>query len=163
MKITLFHHLNPMTIRPYISDDKDALMNLFRLNTPDFFSPSEEAEFAHFLDQPVEHYYVVELNSLIVGCGGFAFDDPHTGVICWDMIHPDYHGKGIGKALLQYRIDEIRKFHDIHYIVVRTSQLVYRFYEKSGFELKQVVKDYWAKGYDLYRMEMKTHPLTPSL
>ena len=152
-----------MTIRPYTASDKAALINLFRLNTPGFFSPTEEAEFVHFLDHPIEHYYVVELNNDIVGCGGYAFDDPHTAVICWDMIHPDYHGKGIGKALLQYRLDEIRQFEDIHHIVVRTSQIVYRFYEKSGFKVKQVEKDYWAKGFDLYRMEMITHPLAPSL
>lgn len=147
-----------MTIRNFLPEDKDALIHLFRLNTPEFFSPEEESEFLHFIDSPVEHYYVVEIDNHVVGCGGFAFDDPHTGVICWDMIHPDYHGQGIGKSLLEYRIDEIRKFQDINSIIVRTSQLVYRFYEKSGFEVKQIVKDYWAKGFDLYRMEMITPP-----
>ena len=38
-------------------------------------------------------------------------------------------------------------------ITVRTSQLAFGFYEKRGFELKGIEKDYWAEGFDLYRME----------
>ena len=38
-------------------------------------------------------------------------------------------------------------------ITVRTSQLVYKYYEKFGFQTKEIIKDFWAKGYDLYRME----------
>jgi len=40
-------------------------------------------------------------------------------------------------------------------MTVRTSQFVYGFYEKHGFELKKVVKNYWAQGFDLYDMEYK--------
>jgi ribosomal protein S18 acetylase RimI-like enzyme len=32
--------------------------------------------------------------------------------------------------------------------------LVYPFYEKHGFELIEIVQDYWSRGFDLYRMEL---------
>jgi ribosomal protein S18 acetylase RimI-like enzyme len=39
-------------------------------------------------------------------------------------------------------------------IIVRTSQLAYKFYQKVGFELEKTEKDFWAKGFDLYQMKM---------
>ncbi|EMR01507.1 hypothetical protein ADICEAN_03364 [Cesiribacter andamanensis AMV16] len=47
----------------------------------------------------------------------------------------------------------LRQHPEVATIVVRTSQLVYRFYEKGGFTLKEVVQEYWAPGFDLYYME----------
>lgn len=43
----------------------------------------------------------------------------------------------------------------IKFIVVRTTQLVYGFYEKRSFKLEKVEKDYWAKNYDFYQMQLK--------
>ena len=38
-------------------------------------------------------------------------------------------------------------------IEVRTSQFADKFYEQFGFVTKEVINDYWAKGFDLYRMD----------
>lgn len=143
-------------IRPYTLSDKGKLMELLRLNTPAYFDPSEEKDFLDYLDHHVDHYFVVEDESTIVGCGGFNFAEDRKSVrISWDIIHPAVQGKGWGSKLTKYRIDKIREHPEVEVIIVRTTQLVCRFYEKLGFELKEVVKDYWAKGFDLYRMELK--------
>ncbi len=42
---------------------------------------------------------------------------------------------------------------EIDRITVRTSQVAYQFYQKQGFILKSIKKDYWAKGFDMYAME----------
>ncbi len=64
------------------------------------------------------------------------------------------HGKGIGKDLLDYRINQIMSRKKYSQIVVRTSQLAYKFYEKFGFVLKEVDKNFWEQGLDLYLMEV---------
>ena len=79
-------------IRPYKPADRSSVLALVRLNTPEYFHPSEEEDLSFYLESSVQT------------------------------------------------------------LIVRTSQLVYRFYEKQGFELEKVVKDYWAEGYDLYLM-----------
>lgn len=108
----------------------------------------------HYLAHEIEHYYVVSYNGAVVGCGGFNFSkDKSVGIISWDILHPDYQGKGLGSKLLNFRVARLRELAHIQAISVRTSQLVYRFYEKLGFKLLEVVKDYWAPGYDMYRME----------
>ena len=70
------------------------------------------------------------------------------------MIHPDFHGKGIGTQLTLHRLNEIRKTSRVNLVQVRTSQLAYQFYEKVGFKLEKVEKDFWAKGFDLYQMQL---------
>jgi ribosomal protein S18 acetylase RimI-like enzyme len=141
-------------IRTYSSADKIQLMDLMRLNTPNYFAESEILDLDHYLDHELELYYVVELNSVLVGGGGINFDNSQKQAkISWDIIHPDFQGQGIGKRLLEYRLEIIKKIDDIDQIIVRTSQLTTGFYQKNGFELLEIKKDYWAKGFDLYRME----------
>ena len=144
-----------MKIRPYTPADNESIINLLRLNTPKYFAPEEEADLKHYLSNEIDFYFVAEENNKIIGCGGINIvDNGKTARISWDIIHPEYQGKGIGGELTQYRIDRIKEIPGIEAIVVRTSQLVYPFYQKFGFEVKEVVKDYWAEGIDMYVMEL---------
>lgn len=145
-----------ITIREYEPTDKDAVINLIRLNIPKYFAPTEETDLNYYLDHERELYYVLLFDGQIVGCGGINFEDNKTtGKINWDILHPQYQGKSLGSQLLKYRIEKIKVIDSIQKITVRTSQLAYKFYEKQGFELNEVKEDYWAKGFDLYRMEYK--------
>ena len=142
-------------IRPYEKSDKAYVINLFRLNTPNYFSSEEEDDLIYFLENEREQYYVVEINKEIVGCGGFNISEDKTaGIICWDIVHPNFQGKSIGRNLLNYRITQIKNVKSIRKITVRTSQLVYQFYEKQGFEIVEIVEDYWSKDFHLYRMDL---------
>lgn len=145
-----------MIIRPYTPADDDAILELLRLNTPRYFAESEEADLLDYLSNHIDHYYIVEIDGSIMGCGGFnRAADGKSGVLSWDIIHPDSQGKGVGSALAQHRIDAMREL-GVENIGVRTSQQAYKFYEKMGFILKEFVKDYWAPGFDLYDMDLKT-------
>ncbi|MBD9179100.1 MAG: GNAT family N-acetyltransferase [Odoribacter splanchnicus] len=145
-----------ITIREYEPTDKSAVINLIRLNTPRYFAPEEEADLSRYLDSERELYYVLLFNEKIVGCGGINFADyKTTGRISWDIFHPQYQGKSLGTQLLKYRIGKLKSFGGIQKITVRTSQVAYKFYEKQRFELIEIKKDYWAKGFDMYRMEYK--------
>ncbi len=143
-------------IKPYSLSFKQDLIHLIRLNTPRYFDPSEEIELIKYLDGETEDYYVVEEDGEIIGCGGINYEpEKKTAVISWDIIHPDYQGKGIGKELLKFRINKIKEKNEHAQIIVRTSQFTFKFYEKAEFKLMEIVKDYWAKGIDLYYMELK--------
>lgn len=143
-----------MIIRNYNPTDKLTLLRIIRDNTPAYFAQEEEQDFSDYLDNEVEAYFVVETDGKIVGCGGVNFDENKTiGIISWGMIHPDYHGKKLGGALLQYRLDFLKNTESVKRITVRTSQFVYKFYEKYGFQLIESKKDFWAPGIDMYYME----------
>ena len=144
-------------IREYSESDKPAVIKLLQLNSPEYFDASEAVDFTDYLDNIREDYFVVLRKSKIVGAGGINyFPDKNTARISWDMIHPEYQGKGVGKELIQYRIDLIKaSSKNIELIVVRTSQMTYKFYRKMGFVLEKIEKDFWAKDFDLYQMIMK--------
>ncbi|SEA20432.1 GNAT family N-acetyltransferase [Psychroflexus halocasei] len=142
-------------IRKYLNSDKPKIIELLRKNTPQYFDSSEEKDFEYYLDNEIEDYFVCEVNSEIIGAGGINyFTEQNLARISWDMIDPNSQGNGIGKKLTQYRINHLKEKENIELIVVRTTQLVCKFYEKMGFELEKVEKDFWAKGFDLYQMEM---------
>lgn len=143
-------------IRPYKSSDKERLVELLRLNTPAYFAPEEESDYLQYLDHLIESYYVVEEDGVVLGCGGINYvEEGRVARISWDIIHPDSQGKGLGSKLTEFRISKIRENPEVERISVRTTQLVSAFYERLGFKLVEIKPDFWAKGFDLYRMEMQ--------
>ena len=143
-----------MIIRKHTNSDRTRIIELLRLNTPQYFSPSEEEDLIDYLDNHADNYFVVEDDNIIVGCGGFNLsEDGEIGKISWDIFDPKSQGLGFGGALTKFRIQKIKEIDGVRTISVRTSQLVYPFYEKFGLKLREVVKDYWAKGFDLYRLD----------
>jgi ribosomal protein S18 acetylase RimI-like enzyme len=141
-------------IRPYELSDTSALLAIIDLHTPTFFAPSEKEEFVKYLEKEIEDYFVIEINGKVIGAGGINyFADDKKARISWDMIHPDFQGQGLGAKLLKHRIEIIKRNPEIKKIIVRTSQLVFSFYQKNGFALKSIEKDFWDQGFDLYLME----------
>ena len=148
--------MSKFSIRPYTEIDQNRILAIFQLNTPEFFSQEEESDLIQYLKSETEEYFVIEDEGQVIGCGGINYENDFTmGIISWDIIHPEYQGKGVGGQLLKHRLDLLKSNTSIQKIIVRTSQIVFRFYEKAGFELKEVKTDYWAKGFDLYHMEIQ--------
>lgn len=145
-----------MIIRPYTPADDESIITLLRLNMPKYFAQEEEQDLRDYFANHIDRYFVVEDNGNIIGSGGINITNKgKNAALSWDIIHPNYQGKGIGSQLTQHRLDVIKSHEGIENISVRTSQLVYKFYEKFDFVLQEIVKDYWADGIDMYRMEME--------
>jgi N-acetylglutamate synthase-like GNAT family acetyltransferase len=143
-----------MQIREYHLNDKEALLNLFDLNCPAYFSPEERSDLEKYLKHEREDYFIIELDGKVVAGGGINIQkEKNKGVLSWDMIHPDYQKRGIGSKLAAFRINHLEKIRQVNEIGVRTSQFTHAFYAKCGFELQEIAADYWAPGYDLYDMK----------
>lgn len=148
--------LNDSVIRKYISSDKASVVELLILNTPAFFEPSEQKLFENYLEKLSDNYFVLENDAKeIVAVGGINLhvDSTDSARLAWDIVHPNYQRKGLGTKLLKFRLNQIHKNYDtIKKVYVRTSQFVYNFYEKEGFELMEIQDNYWADGYHLYKL-----------
>jgi len=150
-----------MNIRTYENRDKEACTNVFKSNTPEYFAPFEISDFESWLDKQAQdatnlstgQYYVVELDNKLVGCGGFYIDHAknEAGMV-WGMIDRSLHRTGIGRKLILYRIEAIKKACADCAITLNTSQYSYPFFEKTGFRVTKITKNFYAKGLDRYDM-----------
>ncbi len=144
-------------ITPFENKDFDSVVELFDQNTPMYFSASERDDLIEYLKNEREDYFIYRSGKVVVASGGINyFPLENKARISWDLVSPEVQGKGIGRELLEFRLKRIRKHHPDWVVEVRTSQHAFGFYQKSGFEIQNVVRDYWAQGFDLYEMRQQT-------
>lgn len=145
-----------MKIINYSKIFREDCIKIFKSNLPKYFALEELPFFESFLDQNTEeNYFVVKMDGHVIGCGGFFLDTKNNMAgLSWGMVHADYHGKGIGKALTQYRIDLLKKTYPALPYKIETSQHTAEFYKRNGFRTIEIVPDGFSKGIDKYTMIM---------
>lgn len=139
-----------MKIQNYEAKYFEDILVLFDKNTPQYFDHNERKDLESYLLNETEDYFVGIEKDKVVIAGGINYETDWA-IISWDMVEPNQQGKGFGSELTQFRIQFVRK-KGFQKIKVRTSQHTFRFYQKMGFELVQIKRDYWADGFDLYEM-----------
>lgn len=145
-----------MAIRLYEPRDWNRVEQLFKLNTPNYFSPEEIKDLRAYLVEYHPTYFVYEIDNLIVGSGGYHFEDVNSGRLSWYFVHPEYQGNKIGYQLVAHNLSELKKSSTLTSIEVHTSQLAYKFFARFGFETTYTEEDHWAPGLHLYKMKKTT-------
>lgn len=152
-----------ITIREYLPEHKNRLLQIFESNMPLYFAEEELQLFFNFLDRDALQrgpYSVIFNDDTIVGCGGIALNQPskYTNelhvIMTWGMIYNKIHKNGFGKELLLFRITQAKELYPEVKIALGTTQYTFPFFEKYGFKTVAYEKDHWAKGLDLYQMEL---------
>lgn len=149
-----------MNIRQFGKADRDKVIDLVcRTNV---FS-EEEIEVARelldiVLNEPNTNEYIVYVSTeeeAVTGyfCIGQTPLTEGTYDLYWIAVDPEYHGKGIGKRLLQFA-EQLVKETGGRLIVAETSSTEkYRstrvFYQHSGYSEVTRIKDYYRNGDDL--------------
>lgn len=141
-------------LRPYHKDDYTQIISLFLLNTPQYFCLPEQQDLERFLKSEIENFFVIEDYGEVVATGGSNIKGD-IGYLSWYIVHPEQHGKGLGKQLAEQNLQILRNNPVVKKITVRTSQLVYPFYEKLGFVLISTTDNYWGEGMHLYEMDLR--------
>ena len=63
-------------------------------------------------------------------------------------IHPDYHRKGYGKALIDFIIEKYKGKYSVLQVGTGESQATIPFYEKCGFIRSHTIKNFFIDNYD---------------
>jgi GNAT superfamily N-acetyltransferase len=143
--------------RPYTPDDRAACLALFSANTPDWFAPHEQEQYESFLDDvPSAYFVMLDGTGAIAGAGGIEIELARkVAWLTWGMVDPTRHGQGLGKSLLEFRLDRLRANLHISRVCIDSSQLTAPFYEKYGFTTQRIIPDGYAKGLHRHEMELR--------
>lgn len=153
-----------MRIEPYTKGFHEDCIRIFRSNCPKFFDPAEldflknwlkglDEGYNPYLTSIGNYFYVAKVKDKVIGCAGFYIvKDADTANMVWGMIDRKEHGKGYGRELFKFRVDEIRRSFPAHRIILDTSQHTFPFFEKLGFKVVKITPDGYGKGLDRYDM-----------
>lgn len=146
-----------MHVREYTAPDRSACLAVFDSNVPDFFVPSERADFAAFLDAlPGPYLVVVDQTGLVMGCGGYAVEPGTTTAdLCWGMVSRERHRTGLGRLLFQARLERIRSDPAAKDVALNTIQHTRGFYERLGFYTERVLPNGFGPGMDRCDMRLE--------
>lgn len=144
-----------MTIRPFERADVPACLRLFDANCPAAFAPNERDDYVAFLSALPGSYDVCVIDGAIAGAAGLALHGPDAVAIRWIVISPDHQGRGIGRALMQHLLDDIRR-RKIARVEIATSQVSAPFFAKFGAVAVSTIDDGWGPG--MHRIDMVLVP-----
>jgi len=141
------------------SEDKPAIMQMLQ-DIPEF-KPAEvdiaEEVIDSYIQEPIRSGYqifVAEVGSSIAGyiCYGPTPLTEGTWDIYWLAVNPKQQGQGIGKALLGFAEDKIKKTEGRLVLIETSAKPEYaatkRFYRSEGYELACQIADFYAPGDD---------------
>ncbi|MCX7786595.1 MAG: GNAT family N-acetyltransferase [Spirochaetes bacterium] len=146
-------------IRPTTGEDRSSILEI--LHRTGMFT-AEEIEVARelidaWLNNPAQKDYILytaEREGQVVGyvCYGPTPATEGTFDLYWIAVDPQFQGSGIGKQLLFFIEEAIRKARGRLIVIETSSQEKYSptrtFYERNGYTLEARIKDFYREGDD---------------
>lgn len=140
-------------IEPYLPEYRSQILGLWErsvLATHDFLSPEDFREIKELVGNipfdDFDLYCLLQINT-VLGFVGVA--DRKIEMLFLD---PDYFGRGLGRTLLDYAVQELQANRlDVN----AQNEMALRFYLKYGFvEYERTEKDDQGRNYPLIRMKL---------
>jgi N-acetylglutamate synthase-like GNAT family acetyltransferase len=153
-----------MTLRPYSPTDAVKCRELLISNIPKYFVREDMKGLDNWMNAldtgtlphtqaEAIYFYILELKKEIIGCAGFyLMKDENKAQLSWGIMHKDYHNKGYGKLLFDYRVNKIKEIAPGRQVTLWTSQHTFKYYEKRGMKVGSVTENGLKNGFDKYEM-----------
>jgi putative acetyltransferase len=118
-------------IRPYVSQDADRIVDIWR-KASEFAHPFLDEKFHDDMAPVIRDVYLPKADTLVADMDGrpvgfISLLDTHIGGLFLD---PDYHGRGIGRALVDHAV--LVKG-PLNVEVFKENQVGRKFYKAYGF------------------------------
>jgi predicted N-acetyltransferase YhbS len=135
--------------RTYQPKDLESCVAIFDANASGFRLPLEKKDFVRFLTCLPHSGLALVLEDhagQVAACGGLQFKSAEEAALCWGMVDPQWHGKGMGEALRLMRFSLLSDMPAVKRVSVTVSQNDAPFFEKIGFRSEKVVPNGYSPG-----------------
>lgn len=146
-----------ITFRSYSGADREACLDLFDANCPEYFASNERADYLRFLDASPRGYELCLIGENIVGAFGLIGSDASRRRLNWIMLNPRFHGVGAGRAIME-RIAALAASEGVEVVDIAASHKSAPFFAKFGAVTTTVTENGWGPG--MHRVDMQW-PLRP--
>jgi len=151
-------NLKMIELRKATDDDKPAIWQIIKAviaggDTYVYPPDSPESEMMAYWFTPEKHNYVGILDNEVVGAFWLKANQPGLGSHVANaayMVSPEAHGKGIGRQMALWSLDEARRlgFKAMQFnFVVKSNEVAVRLWQSIGFEIIGEIPD----AFDHYR------------
>ena len=90
-----------------------------------------------------------------IACAGIQFRTAEEAVLCWGMVNPSWHGKGLGEALRALRFSLLSEMPPVKKISVTVSQNDAPFFKNLGFKTESVVPNGYSVGLHRHSLSLE--------
>jgi ribosomal protein S18 acetylase RimI-like enzyme len=151
-------------IRKLIKEDRDSIKQM--LIDTEHFNDEEMKVALELIDVYLNdakqndymiYSYVNEDTDKAAGyiCYGRRPLTENTYDLYWITVDPRIHGKGIGSRLIDFMENNLKKNLEGGLVLIETSgkdnyEGERKFYEKNGYKVQTIIKDFYRKGDDLF-------------
>jgi len=142
-----------VTFRPYRASDKQACIDIFDSNCPEYFAPNERPDYEEFLDGAPKGYEICESDGRVLGAFGLFARKEKEKSLNWILLDPQAQGMGVGSEIMR-RVIQLSQASDITTLRVAASQKSAPFFAHFGAATKSTTKDGWGPGMDRVDMEL---------
>lgn len=132
------------------------LRKVLEIEMESFNNPYDKEIFKTFSLKHPEEFLVATLNDEVIGY--IMFDKLYnSGIIVSVAVSPKHRRKGIGSLLLSQALEKLKelKTKEVFLQVEVTNSPAINFYKKFGFEVEDVIPNYYGKERDAYLMRLK--------
>lgn len=133
--------LRPVRVRAYTPPDFDRCIELYRLNERGRFPEGILPEYESWLREEGALKLVVEDQGVLVASGGIVIQRTSIAEmanLCFGLVHPEHHRRGLGSALLLARMAFLPS--EAWRIFLQAVPSSRTFYEEFGFQRVSDVK-----------------------
>lgn len=143
---------SPPRFRSYRASDQWPCLALFDASCPEYFDPSERADYQQFLANDTAEYQVCLRDDRVVGAYGVYPLLPDRCAVRWILTAPDVQGQGVGSAMMAHGLDRARSI-GARRLKIAASHKSAPFFARFGARATETTENGWGPG--LHRVDME--------
>lgn len=123
-----------ITIRPYLETDYRECVEIYERNEATRPLGARRREFEDHLRRQDAYWLVAEKDGKVVACGALDYATPDVAVLSHGHVHPDYHRRGVGTAMLMTFLAQLRAARNYCAVVIFSAPDSIEYFRRFGFE-----------------------------